>query len=106
MVQVGVDAGGIGLEVELCFGRQGLEVPGRVVGEPQGAHELVDAERGRADHLGQAPRGGAPPEVHLPDPVLGMGEAQREGRIELVIGTDGDEAAGIAQHLDWGGQPL
>ena len=64
------------------------------------AHEAVRLERIRAEDLGEAPRADAPVHLHLPEPVLGVDEAEREVRVLERGGVDVRDAVAVAQHLD------
>ncbi len=91
-----VDPRRIGVEPLQSLGREVLErrLGGAV--EAQRAHEAVDREPGLAHHLGE-PAGTDPPaHLHLPEPILGVHEAQRHGSIVLVRGLDQRNAQGVA----------
>ncbi len=93
----GVDAAGIGLERRARLGILRLD---RALGEPVevvAAHELVDLQRPLAEHFRQPPLRRAPHRDHLPEPVLRMGEAQRE--IDILVGLAEDMGhVGIVAH--------
>ena len=97
---IGVDAGGIGLQ---C--RQGLRIECgdtllcRPV-EPQGAQETVEGQGRGAQHLRKAPLGRAALLFHLEQAVLGMGESQAEVGVLGRFGQDVGDAPGTAQDLD------
>ena len=81
-LEEGIDAVGIGLEPG---DRRRLEVSEARFGQAiqaERAHEPVARQRRRAKDLREPPRAQPPAELHLEEPVLGMGEAEAEGRIQ------------------------
>ncbi len=54
---------------------------GRPAVEPERAHEAIGRQRRSPHDLGQPPGPDPPLKLHLPEPVLGVHEAEREGRI-------------------------
>ena len=54
----------------------------------------------RADDLGQAPAVVAPPQLHLPQTVLGLHVALREEQVVGVFGVDVGDAPAIADDVD------
>ena len=57
-------------------------------------------DRLRADDLGQAPAVVAPPQLHLPQTILGLHVALREEQVVGVPGVDVGYAPAIADDLD------
>ncbi len=105
-LQVSVDAGGIGLEPGPRRGAQVLEARGRPPVEPERAHEAVGRQRRPAHDLGQAPGADPPLELHLPEPVLGVDEAEGEDRILQARRLDMRDRPLIAHDRDRRSQPL
>ncbi len=98
--QISVDARRIGLEPGARRRRQMRQARVRPPIEPERAHEAIGRQRCRADDLGQ-PAGADPPlELHLPEPVLGMDEAEREHRIQEAPRLDVRDRPPIAHHRD------
>ena len=87
--------------------------PGGQVGEaafgqpaqPEDAHEAVGGEGPRPQNLRQPPGAQAALELHLPQPVLGVNEA--EGEIGVAVGAraDAHHAVAVAGDLDRRGEP-
>ena len=65
----------------------------RLAVQAQRAHEAIARQRRGAEDLRQTPGAQPPLELHLPEPVLGVDEAEREARIEETVRLD----VGIAQ---------
>ena len=53
--------------------------------EPEHAHLRVDRHRVRPEDLGQPSGAVAPLQLHLEQPVLGMGETEAEGGVVVVL---------------------
>ncbi len=68
--------------------------------EAEPPQELVGRHGAGPQDLGEPPVPQAPRELHLEQPVLGMGEAEREGGIGFARGPDGGDAHGVAPDLD------
>src|SRR3546814_10363782 len=73
----GVDAFRIGLQGRLCFAGEVLEIGLGELAEAEGAEKAIEAQRRLPHHLGEAAGGGAAHEIHLPQALLGMDEAER-----------------------------
>ena len=74
-------------------GAQPREARFRLAVQTQRAHEAIARQRRRAEDLRQTSGAQPPLELHLPEPVLGMDEPEREARIEGTVRPD----VGIAQ---------
>ena len=96
----GVDAGGIGLEQcqrgRVEAGRRALGAAGK----PERADEPVVRQSRCAQHLGQSALARQPVELHLPQPVLAMEEAQRQVGVGLALRCDVWDRTGIAHDGD------
>ena len=79
--QVGVDTLCVGVQHALHPGRQRLVFAGRHLFPSQGSQEDVGLHLGLAEHLGGAPAGHVPVEVHLPETVLGFHETLRHSQV-------------------------
>jgi hypothetical protein len=80
------------------------QVFARHAAQTQRAHEAVGIEGARPEHLGEPARADAPIHLHLPQPVLGVDEAQGEMRVLERGGVDMRDAVAVAQHLDLSAQ--
>ena len=49
---------------------------------------MIDIDGDRPGHLGQAPLGDATEDLHLAQAQVGMDEAERQGRVFVVLGFD------------------
>src|SRR3546814_909854 len=78
----GVDAFRIGLQGRLGFAGEVLEIGLGELAEAEGAEKAIEAQRRLPHHLGEAAGGGAAHEIHLPQALLGMDEAERA--VEVV----------------------
>ena len=73
-------------------------VPGALIlNQPE---EAIVLDSLRADDLGQVPGVVAPPQLHLPQTVLGLHVALREEQVVGVFGVDVRDAPAIADDLD------
>ncbi len=105
-LQVRVDPVGVGLEVLLRLSRELLvELLLRDLAPAEGAQEGVGLDLAGAEHLGEAPGGHVPADVHLPEAVLRMHEALRAEEVVLVVGVELGDAVGVALDLHGPGQP-
>ena len=76
-----VDAGGVRLEHPARLGAEAeLLVAGHAV-QPHPADEAVDVDAVGPDQLADPAGGDAAGHLHLPEPILGVGHAHREGRV-------------------------
>ena len=98
-VEVGIDPRGIGADCSLHLRGQAGEIPFDKPVESQGPHVPIEPERGLAEYLGQAPGAEAALHVHLPQPVLGVDEAQREIGVLKGLGEDVGHGIGVADDL-------
>ena len=73
--------------------------------ETQHSQQAVGAEGGRAEHFGEASGANAPVHLHLPHPILGVHEAEREQGVLLAPGHDVRNAVFVPDHLDRRGKP-
>ena len=82
----GVDPGGVGRDrpVDRAATETGSLGLGGAV-EPEHAHLLVDRHCRRTEDLGEPAGAVAPHQLHLKEPVLGMGKAEAEGRVVVVL---------------------
>src|SRR5690606_40990054 len=62
------------------------------------------AEGGLAKVLGQAACADAPPELHLPEAILGVDVALREEEVVRVLRVDVGHAVRVAENFNRGGQ--
>ena len=101
-----VNAQEIGEQPRLQKGRGGG--PGGLRGalEANVAHETVRGERLGTGHLGYAPAGEPPEELHLPVAILQVDEAQGEHGIVRILRETMGDAGVIAQDLDGGVQAV
>ncbi len=98
----GIDAIGIGLQrAARRFVLRRDRLRGQTV-EIEAAHDLVDAHGALAEDLGQAALGRAAHLRHLPQPVLRMGEAEREEDIVIGRAEDMGHVGVVAHDLDRG----
>lgn len=74
----------------------------RVPAQAERAHGPVEIERPGPEHLRQPPRGDAPLHLHLPEPVLGMHEAEGEIGVGHRLRLDMRNAVAVAHDLDLG----
>ena len=74
--------------------------------EVEGAHQPVDLQRLAPEELAQAPLRRAPHQGHLPQPVLGVREAEAEERVEILGRQDVGHGVAIAHDLDRRAWPL
>jgi hypothetical protein len=73
-------------------------VPGALIlNQPE---ETIMVDRLRADDLGQAPAVVTPPQLHLPQTILGLHIALRKEQVVGVPGVDVGHAPAIADDLD------
>jgi hypothetical protein len=100
-----VHACGVGFEQPPRFGVEVLEVCFGGAPDADRAQEPVGFERALAEGLREAPRCGAPVDLHLPEPVLRVDVAQRVNRIGEALRRDVRHAVAIAQDLDRLGKP-
>ena len=73
-------------------------------GEVQGAEEQIGVNLTITEHLGEPSGPDVTPEVHLPEPVLGMDVALGEEEVVLVAGIDMGNAVGVPHDLDLTGK--
>ncbi len=64
--------------------------------ETEGAHQPVARQGRRSQDLGEPSLAEAAVELHLPQPVLAVDEAETEIGVPLVGGADGGDAEGVA----------
>src|SRR5216683_1514788 len=100
--EIGVDAGGIGLEGGAQRRRERGELPLGGAVEAERAHRPVGAESRLAEQLRQSSGAEPPHHVHLEEPVPGMEKAEREGGVAIVRRADMRHAAAIAGDADLG----
>ena len=81
-VEPGVDPGDVGIEDRARLGGERGEIPFRRLPPAEGPDEPVLLERARPEQLGEASGRDAPPDLHLPHPLLGVDDTpgQRTGR--------------------------
>ena len=72
---------------------------GRLV-DAQDAQEAVGLDGARAEQFGEPAGADAPLGLHLPQPVLGMHETQREIGVVGLASIDMGHAVGVTQDLD------
>ena len=73
-------------------------------GEVEGAEEQIGVHLTVAEHLGEPSGADVTPEVHLPEPILGMDVALGEEEVVLVARIDMGNAVVISNDLDITGQ--
>jgi hypothetical protein len=95
----GVDARGIGVELVSRVLVEMREICLRRAPHAHGTQKAVGFQAAAAQRLGQAPGPDAPVNLHLPEAVLRMHEAERELRIALRLGEDVRHAEAVAQDL-------
>ena len=96
----GIDAGGIGLEHGSGVRREIGEIGFGDAIDAEDTEKLVGAEAGLAEQL-REPAGADPPaHFHLPEPILGVHVAEREGGVGLRAGIDVRDAVPVADDLD------
>src|SRR3546814_2709882 len=64
--------------------------------QPERADHPVDRQRRVADQFGQSPGTDPPGHLHLPEPVLGVREAEGEAGVGRRLGGDVDDTARVA----------
>ena len=97
----GVDAARVGLERRACA--SGGSAAKRALGvavEVERAQEHVGGEGALAEDLRQAALAGAALQLHLPQPVLRVHEAERDVEVVDGLGEDVRHALAVAHHLD------
>src|SRR5690606_10042116 len=93
---VGIDTVGVPLQdLTVLVGHGGQLLTGQV-GEAEGAEELVGLDLALAEHLREAARADVPPEVHLPEPLLGVDEPLGEEEVVVGGGHDVRDAPAVA----------
>jgi len=103
--EVGIHSRRIGVQQAAGFGVVMREVRFGHAPQPERAHEAVGLERVRAEDFGEAPRPQAPVHLHLPQPVLGVDEAEREVGVLERGGVDVRDTVAVAQHFRRCAQP-
>ncbi len=98
--EIGIDPIGICLEHPTVLVTQGCELLLGQPGEVEGAEEHVGVDLAVSEHLGEAPRPDVPPEIHLPETVLGMDVTLGEKEVVGGGGVDVGNPFGVANHLD------
>jgi len=85
---VGVDPLGVGLQHGAGFAVQLLQFLSGGAVPAQGAEETILSQGRRAQHLRQPPGADPPPELHLPEAVLGMDVPLGEEEVVGIGGVD------------------
>jgi hypothetical protein len=83
--------------LRVVAGELGVVPRALILNQPE---ETIVADRLRADDLGQAPAVVAPPQLHLPQTILGLHIALREEQVVCALGVDVGHAPAIADDVD------
>ncbi len=97
---IGVDPVGVGLQGIALLTGERFEFLGCDAMPAEGADEAVTVEGGAAEDLGQPAGADAPPELHLPEPILRVNEPLGKEQVVLVGGIDVGDSQRIAVDLD------
>ena len=104
--QEGVDAAGVGLEVAARLRRQRGERALGIAVEVERAQKHIGGEGALAEQLREPALTGAARQLHLPQPILGVQEAERAEHVLHGLRKDVRHALAVAHDLDGGGEPL
>ena len=96
---IGVDAGGIGVERRQRLVRQHVQRPFRGAPQAERAQFHVTRQDRPAQQLGQRAAGPPALQIHLEQPVAGVRPALHQQQVVLGLGDDVRDAVGIARHL-------
>ncbi len=97
----GVDPLRVGLEVLLGVGvEKGVELLLGHLAPAHGADHGIGVDLAVAEHLGEPARGDVPPDVHLPEPVLGLDVALGAEEVLGAVAVELGDAVGVPLHVD------
>jgi hypothetical protein len=105
-LDVGIDPGGIGIEVGLHLGGQVVVDLLSHVAHAGAARLEVDVEGGIAEHFGERAAGEAPRQVHHEIAVAGRHETEHEAQVALVVAVEVGDVGFGSDHVHGGAQPL
>jgi hypothetical protein len=74
--------------------------------EVERPHQLVDVQRVVSEELREPPLRRPAHQRHLPEPVLGVDEAEPEEGVGILAGEDVRHRMGVADDLEGGSRPL
>ncbi len=98
--EIGVHAGRVRFEDFAGFGSHSVELHARCGGEAHPAREAIRRKSGGAEDLREPTRSEPPGELHLKEPILGVGVSHRAREIPDVGAEKVSDAVLVAEHLD------